>query len=153
MKKITLLIFGFVCLSTFSVSAQTYKTAVGAKFYTGNGSQGGINVRHILSERNAVEGTLLFYTGGLGIEGLYEIQGGVNGAEGLQYFAGGGALLGAASGRNNSLTFALRLTAGLDYKIPDAPINLSLGLDPFFYLAPSTGSNLSLGIGLRYTLP
>jgi hypothetical protein len=54
--------------------------------------------------------------------------------------------------RNNSTEFALRLTGGVDYKFTDAPINISLGLDPFFYLAPRTGSNLALGIGLRYVI-
>ena len=53
---------------------------------------------------------------------------------------------------NDNTTFALRLTGGLDYKFADAPIAVSLGLDPFFYLAPYTGSNLALGIGLRYVI-
>ena len=63
-------------------------------------------------------------------------------------------MLGFGTGKynNNSTSFALRLTGGIDYKFEDAPISVSLGLDPFFYLAPSTGSNLNLGIGLRYVL-
>ncbi|MEO5907923.1 MAG: hypothetical protein ABIR50_08525, partial [Ginsengibacter sp.] len=98
------------------------------------------------------------FNSSIGLEGLYEYQAPINGAAGLQYFVGGGAMLGFGNGprnndnHNNSTTFALRLTGGLDYKFTDAPIDVSLGLDPFFYLAPYTGSNLALGIGLRYVI-
>ncbi|MEP6584847.1 MAG: hypothetical protein ABJA90_11305 [Ginsengibacter sp.] len=152
MKKKLLIVFAFVCISVASVNAQEYTTAVGAKFYTGNGSVGGLNIRHSTAEHTALEGSLLFYSGGIGIEGLYEYQGPIAGAEGLQYFVGGGGLLGFSTGKNSNTTFALRLTGGVDYKFADAPIDVSLGFDPFFYLAPSTGSTLALGIGLRYVI-
>ena len=112
----------------------------------------GLNVRHSIAVNTALEGSLLFFSGGVGIEGLYEYQVPINGAEGLQYFVGGGGMLGIGTGNHDGASFALRLTGGLDYKIPDAPINVSLGLDPFFYLAPSTGSTLALGIGLSNVL-
>ena len=152
MKKVSVLFFSFVFLAGAAANAQTYQTALGAKFYVGNGSVGGLNVRHSTAENTAVEGSLLFYSGGVGIEGLYQYQAPINGAEGLQYFVGGGGMLGIGTGNNNGASFALRLTGGIDYKIADAPIDVSLGLDPFFYLAPSTGSTLALGIGLRYVL-
>jgi hypothetical protein len=154
MKKVPLLLFTFICLAITTANAQTYQTALGAKFYTGDGSIGGLNIRHMASSNTALEGSLLFFSGGLGIEGLYEYQGPITGAEGLNYFVGGGGMLGFGTGRynNNSTSFALRLTGGVDYKFADAPIDVSLAFDPFFYLAPSTGSNLSLGIGLRYVL-
>lgn len=158
MKKVFVFLFAFIFSAALAANAQTYQTALGAKFYTGDGSIGGVNVRHSTAENTALEGSLLFFNGGIGIEGLYEYQGPITGAEGLQYFVGGGAMLGFGTGpridgnRNNSTTFALRLTGGVDYKFADAPIDVSLGLDPFFYLAPSTGSNLALGIGLRYVI-
>ncbi|MEO5649309.1 MAG: hypothetical protein ABIR03_05215 [Ginsengibacter sp.] len=156
MKKISGLVFAFICFMAAGVNAQTYRTALGAKFYTGDFSVGGINIRHTTATNTALEGSLLFYSGGVGIEGLYEYQGPINGAQGLEYFVGGGGLLGFGTrdrnDHNNSTTFALRLTGGLDYKFADAPIAVSLGLDPFFYLSPSTGSNLALGIGLRYVI-
>jgi hypothetical protein len=158
MKKVFVFLFAFIFIGALAANAQTYQTALGAKFYTGNGSIGGVNVRHSTAENTALEGSLLFFNGGIGLEGLYEYQGPISGAEGLQYFVGGGAMLGFGTGpriddnRNNSTTFALRLTGGVDYKFADAPIDVSLGLDPFFYLAPSTGSTLALGIGLRYVI-
>ena len=158
MKKVPLLLFAFICLAVTAANAQTYKTAVGAKFYVGDGSIGGINIRHMTAQHTALEGSLLFFSGGIGVEGLYEYQGPITGAEGLNYFVGGGGMLGLGTGpryngyRDNSTSFALRLTGGVDYKFADAPIDVSLAFDPFFYLAPSTGSNLSLGIGLRYVI-
>lgn len=151
MKK-TILLSSIIFLAISGLNAQTYSTAVGAKFYAGDGSVGGLNIRHTLNPNTAVEGSLLFFSGGLGLEGLYQYQGPVTSVAGLQYFVGGGALLGFGTGRNSETRFALRLTGGLDYKFADAPIDVSLGLDPFFNIAPSSGSYLALGIGLRYVI-
>ncbi|MEO8764373.1 MAG: hypothetical protein ABI416_08800 [Ginsengibacter sp.] len=151
MKKASVLIFAIICLAT-GAKAQESETAVGAKFYTGNGSLGGLNIRYSPRLNTALEGSLLFFSGGLGIEGLYEYQAPIAGADGLKYFVGGGGMLGFGTGKGSQTAFALRLTGGLDYKFEDAPIDVSLGFDPFFYLAPSTGSNLALGIGLRYVI-
>jgi hypothetical protein len=159
MKKVSVLLFAFLCLAAAGVNAQTYQTALGAKFYTGDGSIGGVNIRHSTKENTALEGSLLFFNGGIGLEGLYEYQGPINGAAGLQYFFGGGAMIGFGTGpryrddeHSGNTEFALRLTGGLDYKFTGAPLDVSLGLDPFFYLVPSTGSTLALGIGLRYVI-
>ena len=108
MKK-TSLSLAFIFLAFAAVNAQTYKTAIGAKFYTGDGSIGGINIRYSTAQHTALEGSLLFFSGGVGIEGLYQYQGDIAGAEGLQYFVGGGGLLGFGTGHNNSSAlFALR---------------------------------------------
>lgn len=160
MNKKSLFTFVFIFIAAAAVNAQTYQTAFGAKFYAGNGSVGGINIRHSTNENTALEGSLLFFNGGgVGIEGLYEYQGAINNAPGLQYFVGGGAMLGLGGGgyyydneHDQGVSFALRLTGGIDYKFPDVPINISLGFDPFFYIAPHTGSYLPLGIGLRYVI-
>ena len=152
MKKLSLFFIALIGIGAASVSAQSYETAIGAKFYTTYGSVGGINIRHMSTANTALEGSLLFYSGGLGVEGLYEYQGPVSDVDGLNYFVGGGGLLGFGTGKNDGVGFALRLTGGVDYKFPETPISVSLGLDPFFQLSPSTGSHLSLGIGLRYIL-
>ncbi len=152
MRKICFLLIASICLLTINVKAQEYQTAFGAKFYTGNGSAGGINIRHSTNDKTALEGSLLFFSGALGLEGLYEYQGPIAGAESLQYFVGGGGMLSFGTGKGNSTSFALRLTGGIDYKFADAPIDVSLGFDPFFFLAPNTYSNLALGIGVRYVI-
>jgi hypothetical protein len=159
MKKTTLL-FAIIFMAAAGAKAQTYSTAVGAKFYAGDISVGGINIRHTMAPHAALEGSLLFFSGAIGVEGLYEYQGPISGVQGLQYFVGGGGLLAFGSGRygrygiydNSNTFFALRLTGGVDYKFSEAPIDVSLGFDPFFYLVPFTGSNLALGIGVRYVI-
>ena len=155
MKKVSVLFVALILVATAGVNAQSYKTALGAKFYSAYGSVGGINIKHSSSYNTALEGSLLFYNKGLGLEGLYEYQGPVTNARGLMYFVGGGGLLGFGTHRHdkhNETNFALRLTGGLDYKFPEAPISVSLGLDPFFNLTPYTSSYLALGIGFRYVL-
>lgn len=152
MKKTTLMIFTLILLATAGVKAQEYKTAFGAKFYTGNGSIGGINIRHATAQHTVLEGSLLFFSNSIGLEGLYEYQAPIAGAEGLQYFVGGGGLLALGTGKNSETSFALRLTGGVDYKFADAPIDVSLGFDPFFTLAPNAHSDLRLGIGVRYVI-
>jgi hypothetical protein len=151
MKKI-ILSLSIILIAIAAVNGQTYSTAVGAKFYAGSGSEGGINIRHTLTPNTAVEGSLLFFNGGIGIEGLYEYQAPITSVEGLQYFVGGGGALGFGTRHNSETVFALRLTGGLDYKFADAPFDISLGLDPFFNITPSSGSTLALGIGLRYVI-
>jgi hypothetical protein len=152
MKKI-LLIFAVSFIAVSGIQAQTYTTAIGAKFYTGAPSFGGINIRYSNSEKTALEGSLLFTSGAVGLEGLYEYQAPIQGVNNLQYYVGGGGVLAFGSGYyGNSTGFALRLTGGVDYKFEDAPIDVSLGFDPFFYLTPATNAYLTLGIGLRYVL-
>ncbi|HRN72231.1 MAG TPA: hypothetical protein PLM81_03820 [Ginsengibacter sp.] len=151
MKKISILLVSMFCLAAGTVKAQDYQTAIGAKFYLGDGTLGGFNIKHSLAEKSAIEGSLLFASGAVGLEGLYEFQGPIPGAAGLQYFVGGGGLLAFGTG-GGSTSFGLRLTGGAEYTFSGAPINISLGLDPTFYLAPSTGTNLALGLGIRYVL-
>ncbi len=153
MKKVSVILFALLCIAATGVHAQTYKTGIGAKFYVGDGSLGGINIKHSLKQHTALEGSLLFFSGGVGLEGLYEYQGPINGAPGLQYFVGGGGLLSIGTHHDSGTGFALRLTGGLDYKFEGAPISVSMGFDPIFWLAPYTGSSLTLGIGFRYVLP
>ena len=152
MKKILLLIT-MIFVTAMAANAQTYTTAIGAKFYTGSPSFGGLNIRYSNTEHTALEGSVLFTSGAVGLEGLYQYQGPISGVNNLQYFVGGGGLLAIGSGYyGNSTGFALRLTGGIDYKFEDAPVDVSLGLDPFFYLTPATASYFTVGIGLRYVL-
>lgn len=152
MKKIFVCMVAFLGFLSAHVHAQSYETAIGAKFYSTPGSFGGLNIRHATAPNIALEGSLLFRNGGMGVEGLYQYQGQIDNAPGLMYFAGGGGLLGFGTYYNDNVNLALRLTVGLDYTFAEAPFNVSLGLDPFFNLTPHTGSHLALGIGLRYVL-
>ena len=67
MKKVSFLLIASICFTTATITAQQYQTAFGAKFYTGNGSAGGINIRHSPTANTALEGTMLFFSGAIGL--------------------------------------------------------------------------------------
>ncbi len=156
MKRVFFLL-AIICTLTISASAQktsgmgtSYTTAFGGKVYVGNGTFGGLNIKHFVSKSSAVDGSLLFGNDALGLEALYEWHGAISNAAGLKYFVGGGGLLAFSTHSGNSTAFDLRLTGGLDYKIPSAPIDLAVSFDPFFQVAPNQGSNFALGLAFRY---
>lgn len=161
MKRILILVIitSFAILIQTPVQAQktgstgsNYRTAIGAKIFFGDGTAGGINIKHFLNKTAALEGSLIFFKGVLGIEGLYEYHGDIAGAAGLKWYVGGGGIVAFATEKNagNDVLFGLRGNLGLDYKIPGAPINLAFDIDPTFVLAPSTDFNFGAGLAFRF---
>ena len=156
MKKIFLAVL-VICIAS-TVNAQnlssTYKTAIGAKVYFQDGTDGGINIKHFLNNKAALEGTLLFSRYSIGIEGLYEWHDDIAGAPGLKWYAGAGGLIGFYTKKHfdDDVYFALRGAFGLDYKIKGAPINLAFDLNPSFILSPDTDFNFGAGLAMRFAL-
>lgn len=159
MKKRILILLLITACSTFAKAqmGSTYRTALGGKFYFGNGNAGGINVKHFTNTRGALEGTVLFYNHALGIEGLYEWHSPVAGAPGLKWYVGGGALI-AFSTRDDyyndddETLFGIRGTLGLDYKFTGAPVNVAFDVNPTFVLTPNSDFDFSAGLAFRFTL-
>lgn len=129
-----------------------YRTAVGAKIYFGDGTTGGINIKHFLNKTAALEGSLLFFDGAMGIEGLYEYHADIAGARGLKWYAGAGGIIAFATEKyaRDDVALSLRGTLGLDYKISGAPINLAFDIDPTFNLAPATSFDFVSGLAFRF---
>ena len=153
MKKTTLILFLFSILFVGSIKAQTgssYTNAVGIKFYPG-----GITFKHFLNEKNALEGIGYFYSRGTRITGLYEINYPISEVEGLKWYIGPGAHLGFFNSNNGGgVSLGVDGVLGLDYKIAEAPLNISLDIQPALELANSkTDNRLNVwgGIGIRYT--
>lgn len=156
MKK---LFFGFACalLVAFStnvaqaqVNGPSYKTAGGVRVDFGDGITGfGLNVKHFLTSTNALDGSLVFYDGGIvGLGGEFQYNDDINGAQGLKYYAGIGPnfLFG-----NNSTAVQLRPVLGLDYKINEAPINLAFDWRPMFTMNQGTDFNAGrFGLSVRF---
>lgn len=159
MKKVTIIAVAMICLLTLTQTAysqstgSSYRTALGAKMYFGDGSLGGINIKHFLNNRGALDASLLFERGFLGVEGLYEWHDDINGAAGLKWYVGGGGLIlfPTRDKYGDDVWFALRGTLGLDYKFTGAPINVSFDLNPVFNLAPSTDFDFWAGLAFRFT--
>lgn len=158
MKKIlTILFVACAIMGAKQAGAQSmgddYKTSLGIKGYFGDGSIGGINVRHNLSSTNALEGGLYFKSHFVMLEGLYEWQGPINGAPGLNWYAGPGAQLGFINGHgNNDVSLALKGAVGLDYKFSGAPINVAFDVNPTFTLTPDSDFSFYAGIAFRFAL-
>lgn len=159
MKKTTIIAVAVICLLTLTQTAysqstgSTYRTALGAKAYFGDGTTGGINLKHFLNSKGALEASLLFERGHLGVEGLYDWHGDINGAAGLKWYVGGGGLLFFPTDDDygDDVMFALRGTLGLDYKFTGAPINVSFDLNPVFALTPDTDFDFWAGLAFRFT--
>jgi hypothetical protein len=161
MKKIAVilaLVAGLLIINT-SANAQSmgssYRTALGVKFWPA-----GISIKHFVRENRALEGLGYFWEHGFRFTGLYEIHGDINGAPGLKWYVGPGAHIGVYNEiwyhnkhyyDDGDLSLGIDGVLGLDYKINNAPINLSLDFQPSFELASHAYFSGWGGLGVRYT--
>ncbi|MBK0380494.1 hypothetical protein [Mucilaginibacter segetis] len=163
MKKftfVTLILTSFLLISKRS-DAQDYQTAVGLKF---GGFENGPSVKYFTQSNVALEGILGIRDHGLVITGLYEIHQEAFNVPLLKFYYGFGAHIGSV-GRGNYKRFngddqyygnshillGGDATLGLEYTLPDAPIAISLDLNPRLELATGPFFDLAPGLGLKYT--
>lgn len=152
MKKMVLLvamatIFGVGVAQAQSMSSggSDYTTALGIRI----GYPFGVSLKHFVAPHGAVEGILGFGYG-FNLTALYEYHGDISGASGLKWYAGGG--LSFYSWRNYGGSLGVVGILGLDYKIPSAPIDLSLDWMPGVYFTGFNGFEAGGGgLGIRYT--
>jgi len=155
-KLIFTLLAGFTLLATSATTAnaQDYKNAIGGRFGTANG----ISFKTGLSK-----GAMLELIGNFrnhkdydyfNLTGLYEVYKPINGAQGLNFYYGGGATIGSAKlkGYDGEVYLSANGVLGLDYKFNDVPFNISLDWVPAFQLTPNTGFyGGDVGLGIRFT--
>lgn len=142
-------------------NAQDYQTAVGLKF---GGYENGVSVKYFSTPDIALEGELGFRAHGVVISGLYEIHQEAFGVKELKFYYGAGAHIGAeGSGvyqtydgsdevyHQSHILLGVDGVLGLEYKIPQAPIAISLDLNPRVELATGPFFDIAPGLGLKYT--
>ncbi|MEN9571130.1 MAG: hypothetical protein RL172_2361 [Bacteroidota bacterium] len=131
-----------------SYASQDYGTALGVKFYPG-----AISLKHFIHENKAIEGLGYFWDKGFRLTGLYEIHAPINGAPGLKWYVGPGAHVGFYNNKwGGGSYFGVDGVIGLDYKINNAPINLSLDWQPSFEFGDGSGFTGNWGgFAVRYT--
>ena len=135
MKRVFVLLIALTMLNITISNAQssssnssTYTTALGVKFYPT-----GVTLKHFISDNHALEGLGYFYNYGFRITGLYEIYGDINNARGLRWYIGPGAHVGFYNTKYGGGSIAgVDGVLGLDYKVTNAPLNLSLDWKPSF---------------------
>ena len=147
LSMLTLVIF--ITTATAQSKGRTYTTALGVKFLDG----AGITLKHFISERDALEGIGFFWNQGSRITGLYELHYDINGAPGLKWYVGPGVHIGFYNTKNGGGSWAgIDGVLGLDYKINNAPLNLSLDWQPSVEFGTGRGFNGNWGgFGIRYT--
>lgn len=154
------LIFTLIAAATLmmtgitSVKAQGYKNAIGGRFGSANGIsfKTGLNKNAMLELIGNFRSNKNFNY--FQITGLYEVYNPIGGAEGLNWFYGGGATIGSVKqkGFDGNVFLAANGVLGLDYKFKGAPINLSLDWIPTLQLTPNTDFyGGDVGLGIRFT--
>ena len=151
-KPIILSVFSLVFFITTAAAqsnGKEYTTALGVKFLDG----AGITLKHFIKDNTALEGIGFFWSHGTRITGLYELHYDISGAPGLKWYVGPGAHLGFYNTKFGNASFAgIDGVLGLDYKINNAPLNLSLDWQPSFEFGTGRGFTGSWGgFAIRYT--
>lgn len=141
---------------------------VQAQYNTGIGIRGalgpGLTIKHHIEPDVAIEGILSSWYRGVVVTGLYEQHFPALGVDNLRWYLGGGAHVGfwtASNGRpvnnpwfaegNGGVAVGLDAIGGIEYTIPDLPINISADWKPGFNLIGYTGFWVSdAALSVRY---
>jgi hypothetical protein len=156
MKKAIVLLVLVGTVGMIRAGAQS-KTTNGADYTTAAGLRlgypFGVTVKHFIAPQGSVEGILGFWYGGINLTGLYEYHMDLSDVSGLKWFIGGGLDFTSWNhGGYKGGAAAIDGIVGLDYKIAQAPIDLSLDWKPAVYFAGVSGFYGSGGaISVRYT--
>ncbi|MFA9211808.1 MAG: hypothetical protein ACEQR5_08265 [Moraxellaceae bacterium] len=153
MKKIGIIAaISLMCQLSF---AQDYKTAIGVK--GGFPAYGSLNLKHDFGKAMGE-----FRLGGSGnsfiVQGLYEQNYDLQ--DGIQWYYGLGASIGSWNGNghlyneNHYSGFYMSVDGvlGLEYTIPDLPINVALDAGPSFVISPLTRLAFGGAVAVRYIL-
>ena len=146
----------FVGLGTQQVQAQ-YTTAIGIR----GALSPGLTLKHHLSSDHVIEALLVSRWQGIIATGLYELHYPALQIENLRWYIGGGGHVGIWSTTVNDNTWfesdggvvvGFDLIGGLEYTIPDLPINVSIDWKPGFNLLGHSGFWSDDGsLSIRYT--
>ncbi len=168
MKKVILSIVILASLLTITKRSQaqdtqdatSYKTAVGPKF---GPYEDGVAVKYFTTSNVSLEGVLGFRDHGVVITGLYEINQEAFNVPALKFYYGFGGHIGAIGKgeyeriggeedyNSNQILLGADGVLGLEYIIPQAPIAISLDLNPRVELASGPFFDIAPGLGVKYT--
>jgi hypothetical protein len=125
MKKLSFLSIVLLLLIYSGANAQGYKTALGVRFSSRDAVVNhSISFKHFFRETTAVEALVSFvkpYAVGVLVEKHHSFP-----STSLTWFWGAGAYAGFSEGKN----FGAQGALGLDFKVPEIPINLSIDWKP-----------------------
>jgi hypothetical protein len=156
MKKLFILTFAALSLSLGAMAQSTYKNSLGLGLDFGSGQTlVGPSFKHFFNGNSAIQPELLFGNHLTRVQAFYPYHQGISGAQGLNWYIGGGAGLEFLDKKyygNNDTHFLLMPQAGLDFKIPGAPIALDFDWRPTAYIGDYSGFEAGrFGFGFRFT--
>lgn len=150
MRIITLCLLGLLAGGAVNrLSAQDYKVAIGIRFSTDAPTlSNSISVKYFMEESKAIEG-LVSFGSRFGLGALYEKYQLIGATPAFTWFYGAGGYVGF---EDNKTWLGPTGVVGIDYKFPNAPINLSLDWKPELDIIPSINFVPdALGVTVRYT--
>lgn len=154
MKKLLFTILAGVALMATNLTdakAQTYKTGLGLGLDFGDGATFvGPQIKHFFNANSAGTAEVLFANGSTNLNLLYQYHGPIRGAAGLQWYAGIGPGLYFYDGGTD---FSIKPMAGIDFKIPGAPLDFGLDWRPTVYFGEYDTDFIPgrFGLGFRFT--
>jgi hypothetical protein len=136
-----------------ATSGGSYNTALGLGLDFGDGSTlVGPSIKHFFTTHDAGKAEVLFGDHTTNLSIYYQYHGDIQNANGLRWTLGLGGTASFYSFRGYDQTdFAFRPTAGLDYKIPNVPIQFEFDWRPA--ITVTHGSDFTaarFGFGFRY---
>ncbi len=149
MRKLRAIMLISLLAAAGNLQAQDYFFGLGLR---GGGIASGLDAKINFDPSNSMQMTLGL-AGGVCFYGLYERQVPVI-REGFHFFYGAGAHAGTWSWDKNKdrFTFGFDVIAGLEYKIRNYPIALSIDYKPCVNVTGDTGFKAyDFGLALRYT--
>ncbi|MFV0157003.1 hypothetical protein OBK24_00875 [Empedobacter falsenii] len=153
MKKV--LLVAVMALGISQVNAQNYKNALGVVVDLGDGETlVGPQFKHSFDGKNAGNVQVMFgdHVTVLGADYTYNQS--FSGANGLGWFVGVGPQLTFVDGGNfdDKTFFAIRPQAGLEYKIPSAPLAFHFDWKPWWNLTNESDFEAGrFSLGFKYT--
>ncbi|MFC5284884.1 hypothetical protein [Pedobacter alpinus] len=154
MKKLLLLTLFAVSVSLSGMAQSSYKNSIGLGLDFGNGATlAGPSFKHFFNANSAGQAELLFGGNTTRLQAFYQYHQSIKGAQGLNWYIGGGPGFDFHDhGRNNDHTsFLLIPMAGLDFKIPGAPIAMNFDWRPTAFIGDhSHFEGGRFGFGFRF---
>lgn len=154
MKKVLLSLAAVAALtlSINEVNAQTpYTTSLGLGIDLGDGRTFvGPQIKHNFGGHNAGNAQVLFGGGATILGADYSYNKSIPGARGLTWYLGVGPQVGFW---NEETFFAIRPAAGLEFKVPQAPLAMHFDWKPWWELTnDSNFEPARFSIGLKFVL-
>lgn len=145
-KKVLFVGFALLCMKTYA-QKNNYTNGIGLRL----SGKAGITYKYFLNSANVLEAATYFGNGITVLNATYQHHMQIKDAKGLQWYYGGGANLVTAA--NAGLNLGIVGVIGLDFKLENLPINLSLDYQPYFGFGNVNGFGKDFlgGLAIRYT--